>query len=65
MLTVKAKIWARKEDAPIIPIVIPGLEVRAFAARLHAQGRAWQGEAFGWQAEYSPESAELPLDSKK
>lgn len=65
MLTVKAKIWTRDQDAPTIPIVIPDLdEVRAFAAKLHAEGKPWQGEAFGWQAEYTPENPEPPLDSK-
>lgn len=65
MLTVKAKIWTRDQDAPTIPIVIPDLdEVRAFAAKLHVEGKLWQGEAFGWQAEYNPESPEPPLDSK-
>ena len=39
-------------------------EVREFAAKLHAEGKAWKGEAFGWQAEYNPERPEPPLDSK-
>lgn len=39
-------------------------EVRKFAARLHAKDKAWQGEAFGWQAEYNPEKAEPPLESR-
>jgi len=45
--------------------MVPDLdEVREFAARLHARGEAWQGEAFGWPAEYNPERPEPPLDSK-
>ena len=53
------------DDASIVPIVVPDLdEVRAFAAKLHAEGKAWNGEAFGWQAEYNPERPESPLDSK-
>jgi len=32
--------------------------------KLHAQGKAWRGETYGWQAEYNPERAEPPLDSK-
>jgi hypothetical protein len=49
----------------VVPIVIPTLDgVRAFAEKLHQQGAAWQGEAFGWQAEYNPESSEAPLGSK-
>jgi len=49
----------------IVPIVIPDLnEVRRFAADLHAKRKAWSGEAFGWQAEYTPSRKEPPLDSK-
>lgn len=39
------------------------LEVRAFAEHLHALGAYWQGEIFGWEAEYSPELPQKPLDS--
>jgi len=50
---------------PVIPEVIPDLEkVREFAYQLHAKGKAWRGEAFGWQAEYNPQREEPPLDSK-
>ena len=48
-----------------MPVVIPDLdEVGEFAARLHAQGKDWTGEAFGWSAEYHPENPDPPLDSK-
>ncbi len=48
-----------------MPIVIPELDVvRSFAFRPHAAGQPWQGEAFGWAAEYHPELPEPPLDSK-
>jgi hypothetical protein len=48
-----------------VPVVIPDIEdVRRFAGELHAQGTAWEGEAFGWPAEYHPEASEPPLDSK-
>ncbi len=64
MITVKAKVGMRQEVA-IVPIVIPDLnEVRKFAASLHAQGKAWTGDAFGWQAEYNPQKNEPPIDSK-
>ncbi|MBI5652610.1 MAG: hypothetical protein HZC40_19525 [Chloroflexi bacterium] len=39
-------------------------DVRWFAAELHAKRKAWTGEAFGWQAEYTPSRKEPPLDSK-
>ena len=65
MVTVKARIEPHKDHAPLVPIVIPGLdEVREFAAKLHAAGKAWEGEAFGWPAEYAPEEPDPPLDSK-
>jgi hypothetical protein len=49
-----------------VPILtLPDLkEVKAFANHLHSLGKYWQGEIFGWQAEYSPESDKKPVDSK-
>lgn len=66
MTTVKARIPTRTDDyVPIVPIEVPDLnEVREFAAKLHAEGKVWHGEAFGWPAEYHPERPEPPLDSK-
>jgi hypothetical protein len=65
VMTVKARIHLHDQGTPIVPIVIPALdEVRTFANNLHAKGEPWQGEAFGWAAEYDPERAEPPLDSK-
>jgi hypothetical protein len=61
----KAKIKTLDDYAAIVPLAIPNLdEVRKFAAKLHAKRKAWQGEAFGWQAEYNPQRAEPPLNSK-
>ena len=52
-------------EESIVPVSVPALDdVRKFAAELHAQGRDWKGEAFGWEAEYSAERPEPPLDSK-
>ena len=54
-----------KDYASIVPVMVPDLDdVRKFAAKLHARGEAWRGEAFGWPAEYNPERPEPPLDSK-
>jgi len=65
VLTAKAKIKMDKDYVSVVPIVVPGLdEVRWFAAELHGKGKLWQGEAFGWSAEYNPERPERPLDSK-
>lgn len=65
MLTVKAKIPHRADYSPILPVVIPDVsEVKAFAHHLHATGKHWQGEIFGWQAEYTPESRKKPASSK-
>jgi hypothetical protein len=62
--TVKARIKTHKHHTSVVPIVIPELaEVRKFATRLHAEGKPWKGEAFGWPAEYNPERPEPPLAS--
>ena len=64
MFTVKAKIPAHADYEPILPLAIPDLkEVRAFANHLHSLSKAWSGEIFGWQAEYTPESDKKPVDS--
>ncbi len=65
MLTVKAKIPRRANDALVLPVMIPEVrEVKAFAAHLHHAGRPWKGEIFGWQAEYTPEKRKKPAGSK-
>lgn len=65
MITVKARVKAHAEDTPLVPILVPDLDdVRAVAKKLNAEGNPWQGEVFGWQAEYNPERPEPPLDSK-
>jgi len=65
MLTVKAKIHSQTDYEPILPLAISDLkEVRAFANHLHLLGKTWQGEIFGWSAEYTPESDQKPFDTK-
>lgn len=65
MLTVRARISRATGDSPVLPVVIPDLsEVKAFAHHLHVTGRRWQGEIFGWPAEYIPESRRKPRESK-
>ncbi len=65
MLTVKARIPGRANYSPVLPLALPELsEVNAFAHHLHALGRHWKGEIFGWQAEYTPESRKKPAGSK-
>ncbi len=65
MVMVRARLQFHTDPAPIIPILVPELnEVRAFAFKTHAEGKPWQGEAYGWSAEYNPEQAEAPLESK-
>ena len=65
MVTARAKIKIHGGYDSVVPLLIPELdEVRRFAAELHAQGKAWAGDAFGWAAEYQPERPEPPLDSK-
>ncbi|MGH7492447.1 MAG: hypothetical protein ACREOO_08630 [bacterium] len=58
------RFWYYEADL-IVPIAVPNLDdVKAFAAKLHAKGKPWKGEAFGWQAEYNPVKREPPLESK-
>ena len=65
MLTVKARIPRGTDSSSILPVVIPDLsEVKAFANHLHSVGKHWQGEIFGWQTEYTPESRKKPPGSK-
>ncbi len=65
MVTARARIKTHENYTSIVPVIIPDLdEVKKFAAKLHAEGKPWKGEAFGWQAEYNPERSEPPLDSK-
>jgi len=65
MLTVRAKIPRRANDALVLPVMIPDLsEVKAFAAHLHRAERPWKGEIFGWQSEYTPEKRKKPAGSK-
>jgi hypothetical protein len=46
-------------------MVIPSLEeVKAFANHLHGLGKHWEGEIFGWSAEYTPQRKRMPPDSK-
>jgi hypothetical protein len=64
-MTSKVKIPTQDNYEPLVPVLIPDLdEVRAFAAERCARNEPWQGEVFGWSAEYNPERAEPPLDSK-
>jgi hypothetical protein len=64
VVTAKARIDVDDRVA-IVPVLLPSVEeVRQFAQELHASGQPWEGEVFGWQAEYCPQVAEPPLDSK-
>ena len=64
-MTAKLKYPAGEDRTALIPLSIPELdEVRAFAAELHTHAKLWQGEAFGWSAEYNPQSDQPPLDSR-
>ena len=65
MLTVKARIPQCANYSPIVPLAVPDIsEVKAFAQHLHTIGKHWQGELFGWLAEYTPESRKKPTGSK-
>jgi hypothetical protein len=65
VLTAKARVPQRPDYSPILPVVIPDIrEIRSFAGHLHAVGKHWEGEIFGWPAEYTPENRKKPAGSK-
>lgn len=65
MATVQARIRSVDGHESVLPVVVPEIAaVREFAARLHAVGQPWQGDAFGWQAEYTPQRDTPPLQSR-
>ncbi|TAK58273.1 MAG: hypothetical protein EPO24_08675 [Bacteroidetes bacterium] len=65
MVTAKAKIQTRDNYTAVVPLTVPDIdEVKKFADVIHKNGKVWQGEAFGWQAEYNPERPTPPIDSK-
>ena len=65
MATVQAKIRVADGHESVMPVVVPDLaSVRELAEAVHAKKAPWQGEAFGWQAEYLPQRAERPLESR-
>lgn len=47
-------------DMPLsLPVAIPSLsDIIQFAKALHAAGLPWEGTAFGWPADYTPEIKE-------
>jgi len=63
--TVQATIRTADGHESVLPVVVPDLAVvRDFAGQLHASARQWQGEAFGWQAEYVPQRDTPLLESR-
>lgn len=66
MRTLKVNIPSDADPARAIPVAIPELtEVRALAEHLHALGRRWRGELYGWPAAYTPERRRKPQGSKQ
>ena len=48
----------------VLPVMIPALdEVRGFARLLHTAAQAWEGEFYDWPCEYTPQTADRPIDS--
>lgn len=65
MVTVKARIPSGTGQSSVVPVLIPALsEVRAFARHLHTAAKPWQGEIYGWPAEYTPERRKKPAGTK-
>ncbi|MEI6505274.1 MAG: hypothetical protein WCO90_05265 [Planctomycetota bacterium] len=51
-------------DAKFWLDIIELADIRAFAGQLHERGMAWEADAFGWHAEYIPQRAEPPVQSR-
>jgi hypothetical protein len=65
VIAVRTRIPPQTDYSLVLPLAIPDLnEVRAFAEHLHSIRKHWQGELFGWPAEYTPERQKKPIDSK-
>jgi hypothetical protein len=65
VVAAKARVRLHDDYESFVPVLIPELDdVRRFAGELHARGKPWTGDAFGWPAEYHTERPEPPLDSK-
>jgi hypothetical protein len=63
--TVRARIKAADGRESVLPVEVPDLAVvRDLAGRLHAAAVPWEGQAFGWQAEYLPQRDTPPLGSR-
>jgi hypothetical protein len=61
----KIRITIDQEFQPVVPVFIPDVDVaRSFAQQLHKKKVDWQGEAFGWEAEYRASRQESPPYSK-
>ena len=59
------RIRVHDDFESFVPVLIPELDdVRRFAGELHASGKPWTGDTFGWPTEYHAERPEAPLDSK-
>ena len=65
MATVQARIRTADGTESVFPVVVPALEaVRDFALDLHRASAPWEGDAFGWHAEYVPQRDEPPIQSR-
>jgi len=61
----KVRITIDQEFRPFVPVLIPDLDaVRIFAEQLHQKNESWQGDLFGWEAEYNPSRPGPPPHSK-
>lgn len=65
MQTTKVMVNAAADAFAILPVMIPDLdEVRGFARLLHTSEQPWEGEFYGWRCEYTPQTADIPVDSQ-
>jgi hypothetical protein len=61
----KVRVAIDEEFRPTIPVLIPDIQdIRDLAIKLHRTKENWQGNVFGWDAEYISSLAEAPENSQ-
>ncbi len=61
----KVRVAIDEEFRPTIPVLIPDIQdIRDFALQLHRTNENWQGNVFGWDAEYQASLSESPENSQ-
>ena len=61
----KVRVAIDEKFRPTIPVLIPNIQdIRDFALQLHRTNENWQGNVFGWDAEYQASLSDSPENSQ-